>query len=270
MTQDGLGDALDVVGRDVGGAGEQRRGLGGEDEVLAGAGARAPLEVVVDELGALEAEVHRLLDAGGADEAEGVGDDVVGDRHGADGVLDAADAGLVEGLDDGLAALGGAAADDLHLFAGGGVLDLDLEHEAVELGLGEGVGAFLLDGVLGGEDEEGLGQVVAAAATVTWRSCMASRSAAWVLGGVRLISSARMTLAKTGPRTNLSSRWPVVLSSWMTSVPVMSAGMRSGVNWMRLKCRLRVRAIVEMSSVLARPGTPTTTAWPRQKMAMSI
>jgi hypothetical protein len=54
----------------------------------------------------------------------------------------------------------------------------------------------------------------------------------------------------------------------MTSVPVMSLGMRSGVNWMREKERESVRAIVEMSSVFARPGTPTTTACPRQKIAM--
>ena len=37
---------------------------------------------------------------------------------------------------------------------------------------------------------------------------MASSRAAWVLGGVRLISSARITLAKTGPARNLNSRVP--------------------------------------------------------------
>ena len=40
-----------------------------------------------------------------------------------------------------------------------GVADDELEQEAVELGFGERVGAFVLDGVLGGEDEEGVGQV---------------------------------------------------------------------------------------------------------------
>ena len=35
--------------------------------------------------------------------------------------------------------------------------------------------------------------------TVTWRSSIASSSAAWVLGGVRLISSASIRLVKTGP-----------------------------------------------------------------------
>ena len=34
----------------------------------------------------------------------------------------------------------------------------------------------------------------------------------------------------------------------------MSAGIRSGVNWMRLKLRSRISASVRTSSVLARPG----------------
>ena len=65
---------------------------------------------------------------------------------------------------------------------------------------------------------------------VTLRSCMASRSADWVLGVARLISSARTTLAKTGPRC--SSKEPSFW--WYTRPPVTSDGRRSGVNWMRL------------------------------------
>ena len=42
-----------------------------------------------------------------------------------------------------------------------GVVDLHHEHEAVELRLGQGIGALLLDGVLGREDEEGVRQLVA-------------------------------------------------------------------------------------------------------------
>ena len=40
---------------------------------------------------------------------------------------------------------------------------------------------------------------------VTWRSCIASSSAACVFGGVRLISSASSTLVKTGPGRNARS-----------------------------------------------------------------
>ena len=91
---------------------------------------------------------------------------------------------------------------------------------------------------------------------------MASRSAAWVLGGVRLISSARTMFEKTGPGEKTISRRPVVASSWIRSVPVMSEGMRSGVNWMRENFRSRTWAMVWMSSVLARPGTPMSRLLP--------
>ena len=44
------------------------------------------------------------------------------------------------------------------------IADVDLEQEAVELGLGQGIGALLLDGVLGRQHVEGLRQVVPLAA----------------------------------------------------------------------------------------------------------
>jgi hypothetical protein len=50
------------------------------------------------------------------------------------------------------------------------------------------------------------------------------------LGGVRLISSASRIFAKIGPGENTICRRPVPGSSWIRSVPVMSEGIRSGVN----------------------------------------
>ena len=44
------------------------------------------------------------------------------------------------------------------LFVGRRIVDLDVEHEAVELGLGQRIGPFLLDRVLRGDGEERLGQ----------------------------------------------------------------------------------------------------------------
>ena len=49
----------------------------------------------------------------------------------------------------------------------------------------------------------------------------------------------------------------------------MSAGIRSGVNWIRLNERSRICATVLMSSVLARPGTPVIRQWPPVKSAIS-
>ena len=48
--------------------------------------------------------------------------------------------------------------DDLLQFFGGGEGHQHLEEEAVELGFGQGIGPLHLQGVLGGEDEEGDGQ----------------------------------------------------------------------------------------------------------------
>ena len=50
----------------------------------------------------------------------------------------------------------------------------------------------------------------------------------------------------------------------------MSDGMRSGVNWMRLASRPSTRPSVSTSSVLARPGTPMSSAWPPERMVISV
>ena len=76
-------------------------------------------------------------------------------------------------------------------------------------------------------------------------------------------------MANTGPGENTMCRLPVCGSSWMMSVPVMSDGIRSGVNWMRLNFRSSTSAMVRTSSVLARPGTPTMRQWPPTNSAIS-
>src|SRR5687767_4365006 len=52
-------------------------------------------------------------------------------------------------------------------------------------------------------------------------------------------------------------------------VPTRSAGTRSGVNWMRRKLPRTVAASVLTVSVLARPGTPSTSRWPCARVATS-
>ena len=52
-------------------------------------------------------------------------------------------------------------------------------------------------------------------------------------------------------------RRPVAGSSSMMSMPVMSDGIRSGVNWMRRNSRSSVRASVRAIRVLPSPGTPS-------------
>ncbi len=94
---------------------------------------------------------------------------------------------------------------------------------------------------------------------VTVPSCIASSSALWVRGEARLISSARISEPNSGPGWNMSCG---ALSgrSTSTTVPVMSAGMRSGVNWMRL-CEIPSALAKERTMlVLPIPGTPSSSA----------
>ena len=52
-------------------------------------------------------------------------------------------------------------------------------------------------------------------------------------------------------------------------VPMMSVGMRSGVNWMRCESHPSARPSVRTSSVLATPGTPSIRAWLPVTMVIS-
>ena len=56
----------------------------------------------------------------------------------------------------------------------------------------------------------------------------------------------------------------------MMFVPTMSAGMRSGVNWMRLKSSSRTSDSVRTSIVLPRPGTPSSSACEPARRLMSV
>jgi hypothetical protein len=85
------------------------------------------------------------------------------------------------------------------------------------------------------------------------------------LGGVRLISSASNRFVKTGPSRNASSPWLLPI----TIEPVMSPGIRSGVNCTRRASTERLAASVRTSRVLAVPGTPSISTWPPQSIATS-
>ena len=58
-------------------------------------------------------------------------------------------------------------------------------------------------------------------------------------------------------------------SSESTVVPVMSEGIKSGVNCTRLKVTSRIWLRELTISVFASPGTPISRQWPRVKMAAS-
>ena len=100
---------------------------------------------------------------------------------------------------------------------------------------------------------------------VTWFSCMISSRADWVLGLVRLISSASTIWFMMLPRCSSCS--PVFRLNIVK--PVMSEGSTSGVNWMRLKVQPRDDARAEASVVLPRPGMSSMSTWPEQTREIS-
>jgi hypothetical protein len=90
-----------------------------------------------------------------------------------------------------------------------------------------------------------------------------------VRGLARLISSAISNCAKIGPDMKRKERLPWSSCS-ITSEPRMSDGIRSGVNWMRRESRPSTMPSVSTNLVLARPGTPTSSAWPPAKSATRV
>ena len=91
----------------------------------------------------------------GAHQPRGVVDDVLGRRHSRTTAWQPLD--LLAGRDDRDRAGSTSpvvSREDAPLFLGARVLDHHVEHEAIELGLGQRIGAFLLDRVLRREDEQ--------------------------------------------------------------------------------------------------------------------
>ena len=163
--------------------------------------------------------------ARGVGERDGVGDHVAVDEHvGARPASSArgpgrrgARAPRASGLQ--------RAADDRGLLAHARVVDEQLEQEAVDLRLGQRVGALGLDRVLRRQHEERLAAPGRSGPPiVTWRSCMTSSRADCTFAGARLISSARTKLPNTGPSS--MSNEPV--SGRKTRVPTRSAGTQIG------------------------------------------
>ena len=74
VTENGGGEGLDVFEFDVDAAFEEGAGLGPEDERLPGAGAGAPTDPIIDKL-----RGAGLARAGSGGEADGVGDEFLGD-----------------------------------------------------------------------------------------------------------------------------------------------------------------------------------------------
>ena len=115
---------------------------------------------------------------------------------------------------------------------------------------------------------KGFARLWVAPAIETCRSCIACKSADWVRGLARLISSAINNSQKIGPFTYRKCRLPA--SSWSNnSDPKMSLGIRSGVNCTRDIFNPHTVASVSTNRVFPKPGTPTNKQCPPANTALS-
>ena len=121
--------------------------------MLARPRAGAPLHV-------LPHEIRGVAFSGPAQtrQLQGVADDVVGGGNAANDLLKFEDLRSAERRRCRRRFVRRRPLDDFHLLVLLRVIDEDVVHEAVELGLGERIGPLVLDGVLRGQDEERLAQ----------------------------------------------------------------------------------------------------------------
>ena len=136
----------------------------------------------------------------------------------------------------------GAIENDRQLLARG-IADDQLEHEAVELRLGKRVGPFLFDGILGRHDEERLLEPVDHAADGDGVFLHRFQERGLRFGRRAVDFVGQDDLREDGPALKFEFATAVGLSM-TTLVPRMSAGIRSGVNWTRLKSSVKHSASV--------------------------
>jgi len=111
-----------------------------------------------------------------------------------------------------------------------------LEHEPILLRLPERIGPFLFkSGFCVASTKNGSGKRMARTpdGDLALLALPPSKRPA-VFGGSTVDFVGQDYIREQRAVEKFEIRWPVALSSCRTSVPVMSDGMRSGVNWMRL------------------------------------
>ena len=256
-------DRADVLVGEVVAPGEQRRDAAGQGQRLRAARARPEPDVVAHDLGGAAAAAGARSRAGSRSRARG--------RRPAACARARPCAGASRRPRPARAAASivGRAAHDRGQLVARRVVEVQLQQEAVELRLRQRVGALHLDRVLGREHRERPRAGVRLVADrdgpllhrLEQRALRARRGAVDLVGQ----DQAARTAGPAGTRAAARGRG----RSTSTTVPVMSAGIRSGVNWMRLCVIPSAPAKARTMLVLPSPGTPSSSAWPPRMRLIS-
>ena len=149
MAQDRQGEGLDVFHGDMAATAQGRPSLAGEDQVERGARTRAPRHELLDELGSV-----RLIRACRPHQPRGIFENMIRHRNPAHDMLELEDCRTIDDLLHDRLHVAGHAFHDVEFLLMAGVFHHDVEKKAVELRLGQRVGALLLDRILGRQHEE--------------------------------------------------------------------------------------------------------------------
>ena len=188
------GEVADVVGRGVRAAAQQRERAGGLRQPDRRARAARRTRSAARGRRGRSGRVAR-----GVDERDGVGDRSSGRRTPRAATCWSSSRSSMSIAAARAAALDRHAVDDRDLVLDVGVVDDELEQEAVELRLGQRRCPRTRSGSAWRARGTARARGSVAPPIVTWCSCIASSSADCTFAGARLISSASRRLAKTGP-----------------------------------------------------------------------
>ena len=111
----------------------------------------------IDQFGDI-ARSLRILGPGGPHQPGDILHQILAHRHAADELLNIDDGPARQHFPHLRLLRPGGGHQDLLLLRKGGVADLDIEHESIELGFGQRIGALLLDWILRGDRKEGIGE----------------------------------------------------------------------------------------------------------------
>jgi hypothetical protein len=143
-----------------------------------------------------------------------------------------------------------------------GIGDQDLHQEAVELRFGQRIGAFHLDGVLGGHHQERPVELVrgGAAGDGALLHGFEQRRLRLGRGAVDLVGQHQV--GEDRALLEAQRLCAVLARSRSIMLPTISAGMRSGVNWMREYFRSSPRQGAEQRGLAQALGTPSSSTCP--------
>ena len=216
-------DGANVLGGHVHPPVEQGMGLRPQQQALARPRARPPGQILVDEVGGVG-----RAGAGRPHQLHGISR-AAADNHLAHDPLQGENRRPVQHRLQRLRVGRGRSLGDRQLFVETRIIDDDLEHETVQLGLGQRIGPFLLDRVLRAQDEKRLFQnvVLAGDGDAVFLHRLQQGRLRLRRRAVDLV--AEDDVPENGAFDKPHPSPPALLSSRI-SVPVMSEGIKSGVN----------------------------------------